>query len=69
MASTNDLNKKSNKRIQEEENEHRLAEIYNSALDNLRFGDNNDEEGIYEMVELEAGANKVPSLIQCRIMF
>ena len=48
MASTNDLNKKSNMRIQEEENEHRLAEIYNSALDNLRFGDNNDEGGIYE---------------------
>ena len=50
-----DLNKKLlNKRIQEEEIERQLAEIcsLSPALDKLRVGDNDNEDGIDEMVEL-----------------
>ena len=55
------LNKKLNKRIQEEEIERQLAGICNlsPALDNLRVGDNDSEGevGDDEAVELQAGAD------------
>ena len=49
-----DLNKKLNKRTREEERERRLAELcsLSPALDKLRVGDNDNEDGIDEMVEL-----------------
>ena len=56
-----DLNKKLKKRIQEEEIECQLAEIYSLSprLDKLRVGDNDSEDGDDEMeeVELQAGAD------------
>ena len=54
MEFTKATEKKLNKLIQEEEIERQLADIYSlsPALDKLRVGDNDNEDGIDEMVEL-----------------